>query len=101
MLDYTRESSSRYQQVLVQDPYDERNAARAINTTKQREIIEEAFEVSDAILSEKRNCSFNETCDIDSFFKLIMSVRRLGGEGSIDSETGVGSFQLPSSCMLM
>ena len=100
-LDYTREASSRYQELLVQDPYDQRNAARAINSRKQREKIEEVFENSDSLLKEKTNCSFYESCHIDSFFKCIMMARRMGGEGSFNFETGEASFQLPDSCNLM
>ena len=100
-LDYTREASSRYQELLVQDPYDQRNAARAINSRKQREKIEEAFMDSDSLLKEKKNCSFYESCHIFPLFMSIMMARRYGGEGSFNFETGVASFQLPNSCNLM
>ena len=58
---FTRESNSRYQPLLVQDPFDQRNAARAIITKKHlRNIIKE----SEDSLRKIEECTSQSLADL-------------------------------------
>ena len=79
VLDYTREASSRYQQVshrlkytfylllsclqvLVQDPYRKWNAARAVTSAKHWEKIKAELKHSVKMISEQSDVGFDQLC---------------------------------------
>ena len=59
---FTRESNSRYQPLLVQDPFDQRNAARAIITKKHLRNIIKEFKDSLQRMEECNCQNFEDLC---------------------------------------
>ena len=69
---FTRESNSRYQPFLIQDPFDLRNTARAINTKKQLKVVMKAFEHSAKVAEAGKVKTFNDFCKKEESESVIL-----------------------------